>query len=70
MPRLEGGLHGLKADPSARAADDQDARHGVMLPVEPCGGSRGIVLECPARRNKNASAREGRDGSRPRPSER
>src|SRR5215470_9922519 len=34
MPRLEGGLHGLKADPSARA-DDQDCRHGVMLPVGP-----------------------------------
>ena len=34
MPRLEGGLHGLKADPSARA-DDQDYRHGVMLPVGP-----------------------------------
>ena len=33
MPGLKGGLHGLKADPSARA-DDQDARHGVMLPVE------------------------------------
>src|SRR6516162_1203730 len=30
MPRLEGGLHGLKADSSARA-DDQDCRHGVML---------------------------------------
>jgi hypothetical protein len=34
MPRLEGGLHGLKADPSARA-DDQDYRHGVMLPLGP-----------------------------------
>jgi len=34
MPRLEGGPHGLKADPSARA-DDQDYRHGVMLPVGP-----------------------------------
>src|SRR5215467_6026629 len=34
MPRLEGGLHGLKADSSARA-DDQDYRHGVMLPVGP-----------------------------------
>src|SRR5262245_12990714 len=30
MPRLEGGLHGLKPDSSARA-DDQDCRHGVML---------------------------------------
>src|SRR5215467_3306359 len=34
MPRLEGGPHRLKADPSARA-DDQDYRHGVMLPVGP-----------------------------------
>src|SRR6266487_5936792 len=34
MTRLEGGLHGLKADPSARA-DDEDCRHGVMLPVSP-----------------------------------
>jgi hypothetical protein len=34
MSRLEGGLHGLKTDPSARA-DDQDCRHGVMLPVGP-----------------------------------
>src|SRR5437588_768949 len=33
MPGLKGGLHGLKADPSARA-DDQDARHGGMLPAE------------------------------------
>src|SRR5262249_18798181 len=30
MPRLEGGLHGLKPDSSARA-DDQDCPHGVML---------------------------------------
>ena len=34
MSRLEGGLHGLKANPSARA-NDQDCRHGVMLPVGP-----------------------------------
>ena len=34
MSRLEGGLHSLKADPSA-GADDQDRRHGVMLPVGP-----------------------------------
>src|SRR6266516_5876338 len=34
MTRLEGGLHGLKADPSARA-NDEDCRHGVMLPVRP-----------------------------------
>src|SRR5215510_6676496 len=30
MPRLEGGPHGLKADPSARA-DDENRRHGFML---------------------------------------
>ena len=36
MSRLEGGLNGLKADPPARA-DDQDCRHGVLLPVaRPC----------------------------------
>ena len=34
MSRREGGPHGLKADPSTRA-DDQDYRHGVMLPVDP-----------------------------------
>ena len=34
MPRVEGGLQGLKADPSA-CADDQDCRHGVMLPLGP-----------------------------------
>src|SRR6266478_1353542 len=34
MPRLEGGPHGLKAEPSARA-DDKDYLHGVMLPVGP-----------------------------------
>jgi hypothetical protein len=34
MSRLEGGLHGLKADSPARA-DDQDFRHGVMLLVGP-----------------------------------
>src|SRR5262249_2223794 len=43
MPRLKGGLHGLKADPSARA-DDQDARHGVVLPVEPAW----LTLMCDA----------------------
>src|SRR5213592_5019602 len=32
MSRLEGGLNGLKADPPARA-DDQDCRHGALLPV-------------------------------------
>src|SRR5262245_61087163 len=36
MPRLEGSLHGLKPDPSARA-DDQDLCHDVMLPVGPPG---------------------------------
>src|SRR5215472_6229839 len=30
MPCLEGGLHRLKADPSARA-DDENRRHGFML---------------------------------------
>ncbi len=34
MPRLEGGLHSLKADASA-GADDQDCGHGVMLPLGP-----------------------------------
>jgi hypothetical protein len=34
MPPFDGGPHGLKADPSARA-DDQDYRHGVMLLVGP-----------------------------------
>jgi hypothetical protein len=32
MSRVEASLHSLKADPSARA-DDQDLRHGAMLPV-------------------------------------
>jgi hypothetical protein len=41
MPRLEGCLHGLKADPSARA-DDQDYRHGVMLPL----GSAWLTVMC------------------------
>jgi hypothetical protein len=31
MPCLEGGLHGLKADPPARA-NDQDFRHRVDAP--------------------------------------
>src|SRR5260221_11607595 len=43
MPRVEGGLYGLKADPSARA-DDQDCRHGVMLPV----GSAWLTVMCDA----------------------
>src|SRR6266446_7852076 len=43
MPRLEGGLYGLKADPSARA-DDQNCRHGVMLPV----GSAWLSVMCDA----------------------
>ncbi len=42
MPRLECGPHGLKADPSARA-DDQDCRHGVILPVGPAWL---IVMAC------------------------
>src|SRR5438034_6140628 len=40
---IEGGLHGLKADPSARA-NDQDCRHGVMLPV----GSAWLTVMCDA----------------------
>src|SRR4029453_4822326 len=32
MTRVAAGLHSLNADPPARA-DDQDFRHGVMLPV-------------------------------------
>src|SRR6266576_2972349 len=43
MSRLEGGLHGLKANPSARA-NDQDCRHGVMLPV----GSTWLTVMCDA----------------------
>src|SRR5215471_11955762 len=40
MPRLEGGPQGLKADPSARA-DDQDYRHGpAWLTVMCDAGSR------------------------------
>src|SRR6516165_4677283 len=34
MPRVEGGLHGLKADPPARA-DDQDCRHCADAPERP-----------------------------------
>src|SRR2546423_1789086 len=34
MSRLEGSLHGLKADTSARA-DYEDCRHGIMLLVGP-----------------------------------
>src|SRR6516162_1018153 len=51
MPCLKGGLHGLKADPSARA-DDQDCRHRVLLPawltscatqaIAPQGGTGGL----------------------------
>jgi len=43
MPRLEGGVNGLKADPSARA-DDQHFRHDVMLPV----GSAWLAVMCDA----------------------
>src|SRR6516162_1422788 len=41
MPRREGGPHGLKADSSARA-DDQDCRHGVMLPFGPAWLNRHV----------------------------
>src|SRR6516164_2620566 len=43
MPCREGGLHGLKPDPSARA-DDQNCRHGVMLPF----GSAWLSVMCDA----------------------
>ena len=43
MPCREGGLHGLKPDPSARA-DDQNCRHGLMLPV----GSAWLTVMCDA----------------------
>jgi hypothetical protein len=42
MP-LEGSLHGLKADPSART-DDQDRRHGVDTP----GRTRPLTVMCDA----------------------
>jgi hypothetical protein len=41
MSSLKGGLHGLKADTSARAYD-QDFRHGIMLPV----GSAWFTVMC------------------------
>src|SRR5262249_1544635 len=51
MPCLKGGLHGLKADPSA-LADDQDCRHRAFLPawltscatqaIAPQGGTGGL----------------------------
>jgi hypothetical protein len=43
MPCREGSLHGLKPDPSTRA-DDQNCRHGVMLPV----GSAWLSVMCDA----------------------
>jgi hypothetical protein len=43
MPRLKGGLYGLKADPSARAYD-QDCRHGFILLV----GSAWLTVICDA----------------------
>jgi hypothetical protein len=43
MSRLESGLRGLKADPSARA-DDQDCRHGVDAP----GQTRPLTVMCDA----------------------
>src|SRR5215831_1212443 len=43
MPCREGGLYCLKPDPSARA-DDQNCRHGLMLPV----GSAWLSVMCDA----------------------
>src|SRR5262249_61177294 len=43
MSRPEGGLHGLKAYPSARS-DDQDFRHGIMLLV----GLAWLIVMCNA----------------------
>jgi hypothetical protein len=43
MARVEAGLHSLKADPSARA-DDQDLRHGVMLQFGPAW----LIVMCSA----------------------
>src|SRR5262249_5778205 len=43
MSRPEGGLHGLKAYPSARSAD-QDFRHGIMLLV----GLAWLIVMCNA----------------------
>src|SRR5262245_13357167 len=53
MSRLEGGLHGLKAYPSARS-DDQDFRHGVMLLV----GLAWLIVMC------NAGSRTARRAGR------
>src|SRR5262249_3567516 len=53
MSRLEGGLHGLKARPSARS-DDQDFRHGVMLLV----GLAWLIVMC------NAGSRTARRAGR------
>jgi len=43
MPRRKGGLHGLKANPSARA-DDQHSRHCVDAP----GRTRSLTVMCDA----------------------
>src|SRR5262245_13855406 len=53
MSRPEGGLHGLKAYPSARS-DDQDFRHGVMLLV----GLAWLIVMC------NAGSRTARRAGR------
>src|SRR5262245_1939926 len=53
MSRLEGGLHGLKAYPSARS-DDQDFGHGVMLLV----GLAWLIVMC------NAGSRTARRAGR------
>src|SRR5262249_59750247 len=52
MSRPEGGLHGLKAYPSARS-DDQDFRHGIMLLV----GLAWLIVMC------NAGSRTARRAS-------
>src|SRR5262245_60759096 len=52
MSRLEGGLHGLKAYPSA-CSDDQDFRHGIMLLV----GLAWLIVMC------NAGSRTARRAS-------
>src|SRR5215831_19344945 len=60
MPRLEGGLHGLKADSSARA-DDQDGRHGVMLPVGSAWLNRHVRCSQAHRREPPTSPRPSPD---------
>src|SRR5262249_30034058 len=63
MSRLEGGLHGLKSDPSARS-DDQDFRHGVMLLV----GLAWLIVMCNAgsrTARRAGGTHEGLAGVRP-----